>query len=106
MERLLEAAENVIENAIKYGNGTKINLSFMEEENYLLITITNFGNTLPESETIHIFESFYRGTNSFEKQGSGLGLYICKEILKRMDGEIYAQASGETMSITLVVERL
>jgi signal transduction histidine kinase len=106
MERLIEAIQNIIENAIKYGDGTKISLDFMEEENYLLISITNWGNTLPDTEIVHIFESFYRGTNSYEKTGSGLGLYICKEILNRMDGELYAQATGDKMSITIVVERL
>lgn len=106
LERLIEATENVIENAIKYGDGTKININFMEEENYLLISITNWGNTLPDTEIVHIFESFYRGNNSFEKEGSGLGLYICKEILNRMDGEVYAQVIEDRISIILVVERL
>lgn len=106
MERLIEATQNIIENAIKYGDGTKINFNFMEEENYLLISITNWGNTLPDTEILHIFESFYRGTNSFEKEGSGLGLYICKEILNRMGGEIYAKVIEDKMIITLVVERI
>ncbi|MHB8064930.1 MAG: ATP-binding protein [Ruminiclostridium sp.] len=50
-----------------------------------------------------MFESFWRGANAHEKNGSGLGLYICKEIMKKMDVDIFAQSTEEAMSFTVVV---
>ncbi len=51
-----------------------------------------------------MFESFWRGRNADDKKGNGLGLYICKEILKKMNGEIYAQTGQNEMSIIVVLK--
>ena len=103
MERLLEVLENIIENAIKYGDGRYIKISFTDEDYCKLITVTNSGQPISSTEFIHMFESFWRGANSRNKDGSGLGLYICKEIMKKMDGDIFAENTADTMSITVVV---
>ncbi len=103
LERLLEVFENILENAIKYGDGRFIKISFTDEDYCKLITVTNSGQPIPSTEFIHMFESFWRGANSRNKEGSGLGLYISKEIMKKMDGDIYAENTADTMSITVVV---
>lgn len=74
--RSVEVLQNVIENALKYGDGHAIEIIFSEEDNCQLITVRNSGCTLPETELPHIFDSFWRGSNSEKSQGSGLGLYI------------------------------
>lgn len=102
LERLVEVFENVLENAIKYGDGRLIKISFTDEDYCKLITVTNSGQPIPSTEFIHMFESFWRGANSHNKDGSGLGLYICKEIMKKMDGDIFAENTAYTMSITVV----
>jgi len=103
LERLAEVFENIIENAIKYGDGRFIKISFTDEDYCKLITVTNSGQPIPSTEFVHMFESFWRGANSINKDGSGLGLYICKEIMKKMDGDIFAESTADTMSITVVV---
>ncbi len=102
MERLVEVFENILENAIKYGDGRLIKISFTDEDYCKLITVTNSGQPIPSTEFVHMFESFWRGGNSHNKDGSGLGLYICKEIMKKMDGDIFAENTADTMSITVV----
>ena len=104
-ERLIEVIQNIIENAIKYGDGRRIGMEFGDEEDCKLITIANSGCTLPEEETEHIFDGFYRGSNVGNKSGSGLGLYICKKLMSRMNGEIFAETENGTMKITLVCAR-
>lgn len=104
IERCLEAMENIIENSIKYGDGKQIKISFSKEENCELISITNSGNSLPLNETIHIFESFWRGSNSNSNKGSGLGLYICRQILLKMNGDIFATPTQNQMQITMVLK--
>lgn len=103
LERLLEVFENIIENAIKYGDGKYIKITFSDEDYCKLITVTNSGPPLPDTQFVHMFESFWRGGNAHGKSGSGLGLYICKEIMKKMDGDIFAGSTGNTMSFTVVV---
>ena len=66
--------------------------------------MTNSGQGLLSGEFNHMFESFWRGRNADDKKGNGLGLYICKEILKKMNGEIYAQTGQNEMSIIVVLK--
>lgn len=57
MDRALEVLQNIIENAIKYGDGHSIGLLFAEEEDCHLVTVKNSGCTLAASELPHIFDS-------------------------------------------------
>ncbi len=103
--RLVEVLQNVMENAIKYGDGKWIRISIEEEEDCKLIHIDNSGCSLKREELSNLFDSFYRGGNSTGVKGSGLGLYICKTLMCKMDGEIYAQISADTFSVTVVVRK-
>ena len=103
LDRAFEVIGNIIENAFKYGDGKEIKISFYEEDYCQLIKIFNSGETISENEFNHIFDSFYRASNARDKQGNGLGLYICKYIMKKMDGEIFAECEKEGMSFTLVL---
>lgn len=102
IDRAQEVVENIFENGFKYGDGRRIEISFFEEDYCQLIRIFNTGEPVTDNEFNHIFESFFRGANSQGKQGSGLGLYICREIMRRMDGEIFAEKSEDGMAFVLV----
>ncbi len=101
-ERAIEVLQNIIENAVKYGDGNNIKLSFSKEEDCQLIHIANSGCGLSDSELLHIFDSFWRGSNVGSQSGSGLGLYICKTIMNKMNGSIYAGVSDNNMVVTVV----
>lgn len=105
IERSVEALQNIIENSIKYGDGKCIEIMFGEEEGCQLITVKNSGNTLPDEEIPRIFESFRRGTNADGKSGSGLGLYICRQIMRKMNGDIFAKGKGGFMNVTCVFQK-
>ena len=98
----MEILQNIMENAIKYGDGRRIQISISEEENHILVEVENSGSFLSESELPHIFESFWRGGNVKNQAGSGLGLYICRQLIHKMDGEIFAECRGDLMSVTVV----
>lgn len=102
LDRSVEVLQNIIENAIKYGDGHRIEILFSEEEKCRLMTVKNSGCTLPETELPHIFDSFWRGSNTGSNTGSGLGLYICRQLMYKMDGDIFANIDGDTMCITTV----
>ncbi len=102
LDRSVEVLQNVIENALKYGDGTRVEIAFSNEDDCRLIIIKNTGCTLPENELPHIFDSFWRGSNAGNKPGSGLGLYICRQLMRKMNGEIFVEISGDNMCVTVV----
>ncbi len=101
-----EVLQNIIENAIKYGDGKHISISISEEEGCILAAVKNSGNTLPETELPHIFDSFWRGSNAGSNKGSGLGLYICRQLMYKMDGDIFAEINGGDMVVTAVFRKV
>ena len=103
-DRLAECLQNLIENAIKYGDGRRIEISFDKMDGCELITVSNTGCTLEVKELPQIFESFHRGNNADRVQGNGLGLFICKKLMGLMNGEVYADIRDECFYITLVVK--
>ena len=106
LDRSIEVLQNLIENAIKYGDGHFINITFSEEEGCILITVKNSGCTLNENELSHIFDSFFRGTNAENEKGSGLGLYICRQLMNKMGGEVFAQIEDNCMLVTAVFSKV
>lgn len=103
-DRLAECLQNLMENAIKYGDGRRIEISFDKMDGCELITVSNTGCTLETKELPQIFESFHRGNNADGVQGNGLGLFICRRLMGLMNGEVYADIRDECFRITLVVK--
>ena len=103
-DRLGECLQNLIENAIKYGDGRRIEIWFDKMDGCELITVTNTGCTLESKELPQIFSSFHRGNNAENIQGNGLGLFICKRLMSLMGGEVYAEIHDNCFSVTLVVK--
>lgn len=102
LDRSVEVLQNIVENAVKYGDGHEISLSFSREEDCRLVTVRNTGCTLAQTELPHIFESFIRGTNANGVNGSGLGLYICRQLMHKMQGEIFAEIREGQMYVTVI----
>ncbi len=102
LDRSVEVLQNIVENAVKYGDGQEIALSFSREEDCRLITVRNTGCTLPQTELPHIFESFIQGTNAKGVNGSGLGLYICRQLMHKMQGEVFAEIRQGQMYVTVI----
>lgn len=102
LDRGVEVLQNIIENAVKYGDGNELRIEMDREEDCQLVTVVNSGCHLQEHELPHIFESFWRGSNVENNSGSGLGLYICRQLMHKMDGEVYAKIDGDRMRVTVV----
>ncbi|NLJ97181.1 MAG: HAMP domain-containing histidine kinase [Clostridiales bacterium] len=106
LDRAIEVVQNIMENAIKYGDGRKIYIRIKDEEDCRLITVANTGCSLLENELPYLFNSFWRGSNIGNNGGSGLGLYICRQLMLKMHGDIYAECKGEEMQVTAVFRKL
>ena len=105
LERSEEVIQNMMENAIKYGDGRRISLDASEEDGCILITVRNSGCTMADTELPHMFESFWRGTNAHKEKGSGLGLYICRQLMRKMNGETFAEIHDGDMFVTAVFQK-
>lgn len=102
---LVELFTNLIENAIKYNvlQG-QITISANKELPWFVCEIKDTGIGIPEEDLERIFDRFYRIDKSRSKKigGSGLGLSICNEIVKRHDGKIEIKSKlgfGTTVSV-------
>lgn len=85
--RLVQIAENLINNARKYAK-SNIDITLYCENGYAKICFRDYGTGIPNEDMPFIFDKFYRGKNCGKEQGSGLGLYIVKYIMEQMGGSI------------------
>lgn len=106
LNRSVEVLQNMIENALKYGSGQYIELFFPEDDACVLVSLKNNGCTLNKDDLPHIFDSFWRGANVKNIRGSGLGLYICRQLMHKMNGDIYAQIDEDIITVTAVFTRV
>jgi signal transduction histidine kinase len=93
-QRIEQVLTNLLSNAIKYSPGQKMVIVYSKKtETELIIKVKDFGMGIPKEEQLNIFERFYRSKNmSITISGFGLGLYICRDIIKRHNGKIWVEA--------------
>lgn len=102
-QALLICIGNLLENAIKYGDGKRIEVSMEAEEEMVWFRVVNTGDPIPTHELPHIFTSFWRGSNAKEKDGNGLGLYICRNYVRKLGGDLQAQCHAGVTEFILAV---
>lgn len=96
--QLVRAYENLISNAIRYGeSGKRIDIAVRSDGNQVSISFTNYGDPIPERDLPFIFDRFYRVEASRSKQtgGTGLGLAITKSIVEVQGGEIRVRSDRQ-----------
>jgi signal transduction histidine kinase len=93
--RLAQVFTNLIINAIKYAPAACITIQVRQRKLGITVVVKDNGPGIPEEDLPHIFERFYRGAGSQTKHGSGLGLYICKQIIRSHHGKIIVDSTPE-----------
>jgi two-component system sensor histidine kinase KdpD len=98
----------VVDNAWKYSKpGSRIEITAIESEDRVILTVRNEGNAIPLSEREEIFGKFYRGTvNHSHVEGTGLGLAIAKSIAEAHGGSIWlnSEPAGPAFQFSLPIE--
>jgi signal transduction histidine kinase len=103
--RIAQVFDNLFTNAIKYAPGSSIHVNLQQVEQYLLVSLADQGPGVPEESLSLIFDRFYR-VRSEKATGTGLGLYICKQIIDAHRGKIWAESTlgeGTTFFIELPI---
>lgn len=103
-KRMSQVIGNVISNSYKYAN-TRIDISYRLSEGYLEMQIRDYGPGVPTDELDLITNKFYRGKKwqDTEKEGNGLGLYISKTLMNKMNGDLLTESDGKGLAVTLII---
>lgn len=106
--RLLHiVTSNLISNATKYTpNGGQVRVGYAVTDTLLTFWVADSGIGIPSNELENLFTKFYRATNALqqEAQGTGLGLYIVKQSVEMLGGQITVQSRqdvGTTFTVTI-----
>lgn len=85
--RMVQVIDNIVNNAMKYAK-TDVHISYSQRDNGILIRIKDDGPGVPEEDLAKVSEKFYRGSNVAGENGSGLGLYLTKMFMEKMEGQM------------------
>jgi signal transduction histidine kinase len=103
--RIAQVFDNIIGNAVKYAPGSPITITIDHDKNMARIAIHDSGPGIPAQHLENIFQRFYRlPEHSNSVRGTGLGLYICRNIIEAHSGKIKAESKigeGTTFYIYL-----
>ena len=101
--RLSQVIANIISNSYKYA-GTEIRVRYAFQDHYLAMELADSGGGVPEEEIDLLTVKYYRGkTNAAGRDGSGLGLYISGELMKRMNGHLGCANTADGLAVTLLI---
>lgn len=105
----LEAISNVLENAIKYSpTHTTIQVRANSLITYVVLEILDEGPGIAKDEQTQIYQRFFRGKNSEQVEGSGVGLYLTRKIIEEQGGAVVAkkrQGQGTKFQLTFPLAR-
>jgi signal transduction histidine kinase len=105
---LAQVFANLFENASKYAPGSPIVLTLEAREDVQVVTFSDYGPGIPTEHLPFLFERFYRVPAHSGKRGTGLGLFICKQIILAHKGQITVKTTpgkGTTFRIELPVRQ-
>lgn len=104
--RINTVLRNLIGNAVKYRQqrveGSFVRTVIQSSDQQMVISVEDNGEGISSDNLLKVFDMFFRGTST--GQGTGLGLYICKETLLRLNGKIEASSEpgkGTVMTVTI-----
>ncbi len=110
-EKILTVIQGLVENSLRYtGKDGVITVRVSKNSDFVQVTVEDNGVGIPAAEQDHIFTKFFRATNAkiVDPNGSGLGLYIAKDIVLKHGGKIWFESregKGTKVYFTLPIKR-
>lgn len=95
--RVQQLAANLLGNALVHGSADgAVRLGVREEDGELVVRVHNEGDPIAATSLASIFQPFRRGTGASNREGLGLGLYICAQIAQAHGGRLEVSSSAES----------
>jgi len=101
--RMQQVIDNIISNSYKYA-GTEIEITSEVKDEFLQIHIHDNGDGVSEDELTLVITKYYRGKNSNGKTGSGIGLYVSKYFMEKMEGRLILKNTEEGFLVTICLK--
>ena len=98
--RLQQVFDNIFMNSYKYAD-TDITVESYIKEDYLVVRIADKGPGVPEQELPLIRQKYKRGSNTADKDGAGLGLFLTDSFIKGMDGKMFLEDNEPGLAVLL-----
>ena len=104
--KLTQVATNLIDNAIKYTKEGKVEVRLTKLKNKYRVTITDTGVGMDEVTIKRLFQKFSRADDASKTNvnGTGLGLYVAKQLAEAHGGKLWAESAGVGKGSTFNVE--
>jgi signal transduction histidine kinase len=85
---LIVAITNILTNACKYSNNNNVIISLASSDEHVFIIVKDYGIGIPDSEIPFIYDPFFRASNTHKFEGYGIGLPLCRNIIKLHKGSL------------------
>jgi signal transduction histidine kinase len=85
---LQEAVGNLVDNAIRYGGGTPVDVAIDRDDHHVVVRVRDRGPGVSDADRAQLFRHFFRGEHAAGKPGSGLGLAIVARAAARLGGDV------------------
>lgn len=96
LRRVQQLISNLVNNAVTYGApDTTVRIAARDVGDQLVIEVWNAGTPIPAGSIEKIFQPFWRESTSRDRQGLGLGLHICSQIVRAHGGTLSVQSTAE-----------
>lgn len=97
------ALTNIVNNACKYSSNKQVKVSIGTTSSDVVIVVKDYGIGIPETELKHIYDTFFRGSNTKHYAGHGIGLSLARNIIRMHQGSIILSSrlnEGTTVQLT------
>lgn len=104
--RLAQVFENLLSNAVKYANRSPVTIRLWQSGQQVMSSVADEGPGIAARYLPYVFDRFYRVPGEKTRPGTGLGLFICRQIIQAHHGKIWAESEpghGATFLIALPV---
>lgn len=110
-EKMLLVVHNLVDNALRYSHeGGRVEIILSHDNKDVMFSIKDSGIGIPEEQKARLFEKFFRASNAKQvyTEGTGLGLYLSKNIIEAHEGKIWVESrvgEGSTFSFSLPIRQ-
>jgi signal transduction histidine kinase len=105
-EKIRQVIMNLIDNAIKYTEKGEVEIELKLIKNKIFFSVSDSGMGIEKGDMLNLFKKFSRGqgTSVIHTEGTGLGLYVARQMIENHKGKIWAESEGKGKGAKFIFE--